>query len=58
MLDWSYGLKEEARAIEAAIEAVITQSPTTPDLLGGTGTTSSVGDAVCAHILAHAKVTP
>lgn len=58
MLDWSFGLKDEARAIEAAIEAVIAQGPTTPDLLVGTGTTSSVGDAVCAHILASAKVAP
>lgn len=56
MLDWSFGLTAEARAIEAAVDAVITSGPTTPDLLGGTGTTASVGDAVRAHIQAHAAV--
>jgi 3-isopropylmalate dehydrogenase len=55
MLDWSFGLKAEAKAIEDAIEHVIQQGPTTPDLLGGQGTTASVGGAVCSHIKATAK---
>ena len=56
MLDWSFGLKEEARAVQDAIDQVLAAGPTTPDLLGGTGTTQSVGDAVVARILATSKV--
>ena len=56
MLDWSFGLKAEAKVIEAAIDHVIQHGPTTPDLLGGTGTTASVGGAVCSRIKAMAKV--
>jgi 3-isopropylmalate dehydrogenase len=57
MLDWSFGLKTEAKAIEDAIDQVIQHGPTTPDLLNGKGTTATVGDAVCARILARAKET-
>ena len=55
MLDWSFGLKEEARAIEDAIEHVLQHGPTTPDLLDGKGTTASVGGAVCSRIKAAAR---
>lgn len=55
MLDWSFGLKAEARAIEAAISQVLQQGPTTPDLLAGTGTTTAVGDAVCAALKVSAR---
>lgn len=50
MLDWSFGLREEARTLEAAIDHVLLRGPLTPDLPGGAGTTSAVGDAVCAAI--------
>jgi 3-isopropylmalate dehydrogenase len=56
MLDWSFGLKAEAKAVQDAIDQVLAAGPTTPDLLGGTGTTTSVGDAVAARILETAKV--
>jgi len=56
MLDWSFGLKAEARAVQDAIDQVLATGPTTPDLLGGQGTTQSVGDAVVARILAASKV--
>ena len=56
MLDWSFGLKEEAKAIQDAIDWVIQEGPTTPDLLGGKGTTKTVGDAVAARVQATAKV--
>lgn len=55
MLDWSFGLKDEARILAEAIDDVIQQGPTTPDLLAGKGTTASVGDAVCARIQARMK---
>ena len=56
MLDWSFGLKDEARAVQDAIDQVLASGPTTPDLLGGRGTTQSVGDAVVARLLATSKV--
>ena len=56
MLDWSFGLKDEARAVQDAIDQVLAAGPTTPDLLGGRGTTQSVGDAVVARLLATSKV--
>jgi len=55
MLDWSFGLKAEAKVITDAIDFVIANGPTTPDLLGGKGTTSSVGDAVAAKAAELAK---
>ena len=56
MLDWSFGLQAEAKAIEDAIDHVVQQGPTTPDLLSGKGTTASVGEAVCAKIQAMTQV--
>jgi 3-isopropylmalate dehydrogenase len=56
MLDWSFGLKDEAQAVQEAIDHVLATGPTTPDLLDGKGTTQSVGDAVAARILSTAKV--
>jgi len=56
MLDWSFGLKEEAKAVQEAIDHVLAVGPTTPDLLDGKGTTTSVGDAVVARILESSKV--
>ena len=55
LLEWSFGLQEEARAIEEAIGHVLQHGPTTPDLLGGTGTTASVGEAIRARILETAR---
>jgi 3-isopropylmalate dehydrogenase len=55
MLDWSFGLKKEAQVIYDAIDYVIAQGPTTPDLLGGTGNTKSVGEAVAAKAAELAK---
>jgi len=52
MLDWSFGLKDEARTLQEAIDHVIAHGPTTPDLLDGKGTTAAVGAAVCARIQA------
>ena len=51
MLDWSFGLKEEAALVEAAIAWLLEEGPLTPDL-GGRATTSEVGDALCARIRA------
>ena len=56
MLDWSFGLKAEAQALETAIDHVIERGPATPDLPGGKGTTTSVGDAVCAGLLEARRV--
>jgi len=48
MLEYSFGLKEEAAAINAAIEAVLESGRVTADLkpAGPPATTSQVGDAV------------
>ncbi len=52
MLNYSFSLKEEAAAIEAAIQTVLENGPVTADLkpAGSPGTTEDVGDAVCAAI--------
>ena len=50
MLRTSLGLEAEAAAIETATLATISAGITTPDLLGGTATTSSFGDAVVAAL--------
>ena len=50
MLRTSLGLAEEATAIEEATLATIASGITTPDLLGGSATTSSFGDAVVAAL--------
>jgi 3-isopropylmalate dehydrogenase len=52
MLEYSFGLKEEAAAVNAAIEAVIESGKVTADLRpsGPPATTEQVGTAVCAAI--------
>jgi 3-isopropylmalate dehydrogenase len=52
MLEYSFGLKEEARAVDAAIEAVMKSGTVTADLRppGAPATTEQVGAAVCAAI--------
>jgi len=52
MLEYSFGLKEEAAAVEAAIEAVLASGKVTADLRppGAPSTTEQVGEAVCAAI--------
>ena len=49
MLEYSFGLKEEAAAITRAMEAVLVAGEVTPDL-GGKKNTVQVGDAVVAAI--------
>jgi 3-isopropylmalate dehydrogenase len=52
MLEYSFGLKKEARAVDAAIEAVLESGQVTADLrpAGPPATTEQVGEAVCAAI--------
>jgi 3-isopropylmalate dehydrogenase len=52
MLEYSFGLKEEANAVDKAIEAVLESGRVTADLRpsGTPATTEQVGDAVCAAI--------
>ena len=52
MLDYSFGLKEEAARVNAAIEAVLDSGRVTADLkpTGAPATTEQVGEAVCAAI--------
>jgi 3-isopropylmalate dehydrogenase len=52
MLEYSFGLKEEASAVEAAIAAVLQSGKVTADLRppGAPSTTEQVGEAVCAAI--------
>ena len=52
MLNYSFSLKEEAAAIEAAIQTVLQDGPVTADLkpAGSPGTTEDVGNAVCAAL--------
>jgi 3-isopropylmalate dehydrogenase len=52
MLLYSFGLKEEAAAVDAAIEAVLKSGRVTADLRpsGSPATTDEVGAAVCAAI--------
>ncbi len=52
MLDYSFGLKEEAEAVNHAIEMVLSIGRVTADLKpnGTPATTTEVGDAVCAAI--------
>lgn len=49
MLRLSLGAPEAADAVEAAVERVLDRGETTPDL-GGTLSTTSVGDLVCANL--------
>src|ERR1035438_3133232 len=52
MLEYSFGLKEEAARVNAAIEAVLDSGRVTADLKpsGAPATTEQVGEAVCAAI--------
>jgi 3-isopropylmalate dehydrogenase len=52
MLAYSFSLKEEAAAVERAIEAVLASGKVTADLRpsGAPATTEQVGQAVCAAI--------
>ena len=52
MLEYSFGLKEEAAAVNAAIEAVLNSGRVTADLkpAGPPATTEQVGRAVCEAI--------
>jgi 3-isopropylmalate dehydrogenase len=52
MLSYSFGLQEEAAAVEAAIEAVLRSGRVTADLrpAGTPATTGQVGQSVCAAI--------
>ena len=52
MLEYSFGLKEEAAAVDSAIEAVLDSGHVTADLRpsGAPATTEQVGQAVCAAI--------
>jgi 3-isopropylmalate dehydrogenase len=52
MLEYSFGLKEEAARVNAAIEAVLDSGHVTADLkpTGAPATTEQVGEAVCAAI--------
>ena len=52
MLSYSFGLTEEAAAIDAAIQKVLLEGPVTADLKpkSAAGTTEDVGRAVCAAI--------
>ncbi|MBM3774434.1 MAG: 3-isopropylmalate dehydrogenase [Acidobacteria bacterium] len=49
MLEYSFGLQEEAAAVERAIEAVLKAGTVTADL-GGAATTERVGKAVCEAV--------
>jgi len=49
MLRLTFGLTEESAAIEAAVEAALEQGQTTGDL-GGSLTTSQVGDWIASHV--------
>jgi 3-isopropylmalate dehydrogenase len=52
MLEYSFGLKQEACAVDTAIEAVLRSGRVTADLRpsGAPATTEQVGEAVCAAI--------
>ncbi len=55
MLEYSFGLVEEAKAVNHAIEHVLNSGHVTADLrpAGTPATTSEVGDAICAVLAAH-----
>src|SRR5206468_6145518 len=52
MLEYSFGLKEEAAAVNTAIETVLNNGRLTADLkpAGSPATTTQVGDAICEAI--------
>ena len=50
MLRYSFGLEEEARAVETSVRQVVRQGIVPPDL-GGRASTQEVGEAVMAYLL-------
>ncbi len=52
MLEYSFGLKDEAAAVNSAVEAVLESGAVTADLkpAGRPATTEQVGEAICAAI--------
>ena len=56
MLEYSFGLVEEAQAVNRAMEEVLNSGKVTADLkpAGKPATTSEVGDAICAALASHA----
>jgi 3-isopropylmalate dehydrogenase len=56
LLEYSFGLTEEAQAVNRAVEEVLNSGRVTADLKpsGAPATTSEVGDAICAVISARA----
>lgn len=58
MLEYSFGLTEEASAVYAAMEEVLNSGRVTADLkpAGAPARTEEVGDAVCAALPAHARM--
>jgi 3-isopropylmalate dehydrogenase len=52
MLEYSFGLKQEAAAIDSAVESVLRSGKVTADLkpAGPPATTEEVGEAVCAML--------
>src|SRR6476661_145691 len=57
MLEYSFGLLEEAGAVYRAMESVLESGKVTADLrpTGKPATTSEVGDAVCSFLAKHSK---
>jgi 3-isopropylmalate dehydrogenase len=53
LLNYTFGLKQEAAAVETAIEAVLESGRVTPDLrpAGTPATTEEVGKSVCTYML-------
>lgn len=51
MMEYSFGLLDEAKAIEDAVEAALNEGVVTPDIAQGKNTTEEVGDYIAAKIL-------
>ncbi len=49
MLAWTFGLQDEAKAVEEAVAGVLEVGPRSADL-GGRASTAEIGDAVCARL--------
>ncbi len=58
MLEYSFGLKQEAQAVYAAIERVLNSGRVTADLkpAGKAASTSEIGEAVCEALSAQAAI--
>lgn len=52
LLEYSFGWIEEARCMEAAVEKALTNGIVTEDINKGSYSTTQVGDAIAAYILA------